>query len=209
VHLLLTDHLCCPRCGPDFGLILRADRIESRVVLDGVLGCPNCRDSFSIAHGFADLRAPPRGELDAGLVGGPAEPRREEVERLVALLGVVGGPGAVVLVGHPARLSSGVAGALPESQVVGVDPDLRLWAEAVGVSRLAAAPGLPLRTASARAIAIDGRLDVSWLTEAFRVALPRSRLVVTHAGDETASRLRDAGLVVLAEERETVVAATK
>lgn len=69
MQLLLTDRLTCPRCGPTFGLILLADRMSDRRVRDGRLGCPNCRDSFPIVDGFADLRAPPRGELGPGLAG--------------------------------------------------------------------------------------------------------------------------------------------
>lgn len=69
MHLLLTDRLTCPRCGPTFGLILLADRMDERRVVAGSLGCPNCRDRFRVADGFADLRAPPRGELGDGLVG--------------------------------------------------------------------------------------------------------------------------------------------
>jgi uncharacterized protein YbaR (Trm112 family) len=70
VNLLLTDRLACPRCGPGFGLILLADRLEQRRVHQGTLGCPNCRDSFTVRGGFADLRAPPRGPLPEGLAGG-------------------------------------------------------------------------------------------------------------------------------------------
>ena len=57
MHLLLTDRLTCPRCGPSFGLILLADRMNDRRVVDGVLGCPNCRDGFPVRDGFGDLRA--------------------------------------------------------------------------------------------------------------------------------------------------------
>ena len=66
MHLLLTDRLTCPRCGPEFGLILLADKLVDRVVHSGVLGCPNCRDAFQVEDGFADLRAPPRRGLEAG-----------------------------------------------------------------------------------------------------------------------------------------------
>lgn len=51
MHLLLTDILSCPRCGPEFGLILLADRIEARRVLAGILGCANCRSKYPIREG--------------------------------------------------------------------------------------------------------------------------------------------------------------
>lgn len=214
MHLLLTDRLSCPRCGPTFGLILRADRLESRHILDGVLGCPNCRDSFPVSDGFADLRAPPRGELGPGLAGPPAGERGDTagssvvgVERLVALLGIVGGPGTVALVGEPARLAEDVAAALPEVLVVAVDPDMRLWPETPEVSRLASGPGLPFFASTLRGVIVDGRLGPDWLSEAARVVHAKARVVVLHAPEDASDALGACGLTVLAREAETVVAA--
>ncbi len=73
MHILLTDTLCCPRCGPEFGLILLAHRVEERRILEGELGCPNCRASYPVRRGFGDLRAPPRESLPPL----PAERARE------------------------------------------------------------------------------------------------------------------------------------
>jgi len=208
MHLLLTDRLTCPRCGPSFGLILLADRLDNRVVLEGHLGCPNCRDSFTIEGGFADLRAPPRGVLPQGFAGAPeAITATEDADRLVALLGIVGGPGTVALVGEPARFAAAVTASSDELQVVCVDPDLRDWPEAPRISRLVAAPGLPFFASTLRAVAVDGRLGSAWLAEAARVVVPRGRIVVIRAADGTAEELRSAGLEVLAAEAETVVAA--
>jgi uncharacterized protein YbaR (Trm112 family) len=214
VHLLLTDRLSCPRCGPTFGLILRADRLESRLVLDGVLGCPNCRDSFPVADGFADLRAPPRGELGPGLAGPPPAERGEGagspdagVARLVALLGIVGGPGTVALVGEAARLARDVAAALPELLVVAVDPDMRLWPETPEVSRLASGPRLPFFGSTLRGVAVDGRLGPDCLAEAARVVHAKAHVVVLHAPEDVSDTLEASGLTVLAREAEAVVTA--
>lgn len=209
MHLLLTDRLTCPRCGPEFGLILLAHRLQQRVVQDGVLGCPNCRDSFPIREGFGDLRAPPRGELGRGLAGGPVagEATRDESARLVALLGIVGGPGTVALVGGPARTAADVALALPEIHVVAIDPDLRDRPEQERVSRLVAAPGLPFFGASLRGVAVDGRLGEAWLAEAARVVAPRGRVVVVGSSVDAVDRLEREGLRVIAADPETVVAA--
>ncbi|HUF76199.1 MAG TPA: Trm112 family protein [Longimicrobiales bacterium] len=213
MHLLLTDRLSCPRCGPQLGLILRADRMESRLVMEGVLGCPNCRDAFAVVDGFADLRAPPRDPLGEGLAGPPPETvdaspaEAERADRLVALLAVVGGPGTIALVGEPARLALRVAAALPELLVAAVDPDLRHWPEVPEVSRLAAAPGLPFFGSTLRAVAVDGRLGAEWLREAARVVQPRARVVVLHAPEGATATLEASGLTVLAAEAETVVAA--
>jgi hypothetical protein len=211
VQLLLTDRLACPRCGPSFGLILLADRLEDRRVHDGVLGCPNCRDSFTVRAGFADLRAPPRGPLEGGLAGeraGPADPADEaEADRVVALLGIPRGPGTVALIGGPARHAERLIQAVPELDVVVVDADTASWPEQERVSRIVAWPRLPFFSATLRGVVVDGRLESAVLFEAARVTAPMSRTVVVHAGEGASDVLREAGLDVLAEEAGTVVAA--
>jgi uncharacterized protein YbaR (Trm112 family) len=209
VHLLLTDRLTCPRCGPGFGLILLAHSLEDRVVHEGVLGCANCRDSFPIVRGLADLRAPPRDAIGAGLAGEPTDTDSHGVEgaRLIAQLGILGGPGSVGLVGGPARAAAEVARALPEIQVVAMDPDLVHWPETERVSRLVTAPGIPLVDRATRGVAIDGRLAPTWIAEAVRVVAPRGRVVVVHAGDDVVGVLDRSGAKVVASDAETVVAA--
>jgi len=208
MHLLLTDRLTCPRCGPSFGLILLASRLEGRVVFEGQLGCPNCRDAFPVTSGFADLRAPPRGTLRVGLVGSPDDRvDEEEAARLRALLGIVRGPGTVALVGEPSRYASALTASAEEIHVVGVDAGLVDWPEAPRVSRIVGEPGLPFRSSTLRAAAVDGRLGTSWIIEAVRTVVPRGRVVVTRAPDDTEQILRAEGLSVLAAESETVVAA--
>ncbi len=210
MHLLLTDRLTCPRCGPEFGLILLAERMADRRVREGTLGCPNCRDAFSVREGFADLRAPPRGELGKGRAGPtPVEPTtgREEAGRLVALLGIHRGPGTVAAVGAPARLAPALAAAMDDVHVVAVDPDTRLWVDHEAVSRVVAAPGLPFFSRMLRGAVVDGRLGRALLFEGARVVAPMSRLVVEDAPGETREVLAEAGLTILAEESGTVVAA--
>jgi uncharacterized protein YbaR (Trm112 family) len=207
VHLLLTDRLTCPRCGPEFGLILLAHRMEERVVHEGVLGCANCRDSFPIVRGFGDLRAPPRGQLAPGFAGDPTVAAEDRSARLLAQLGILGGPGTVALVGEPARAAREVAAALAEIHVAAIDPDLVHWPDADRVSRLVAGPGLPFFGATLRAVAVDGRLGPAWIAEAVRVVAPRGRVVVFHAAQDAATALERAGSRVIASDPETVVAA--
>lgn len=214
MHLLLTDRLTCPRCGPDFGLILLAERMADRRVREGTLGCPNCRDAFPVHDAFADVRAPPRGELPEGRGGedpGSAtengdEPS-EKASRIVALLGIREGPGTVVTAGRPVRLAAAVAASVEELQVVAVDPDTHAWEDQAGVSRMAASPGLPFFSRMLRGAVVDGTLGRALLFEAARVVAPMSRVVVVEAGEEAADILEEAGLSVLAAESGTVVAA--
>lgn len=207
MHLLLTDRLTCPRCGPDFGLILLADHVDDRRVLEGTLGCPNCRDAFPVCDGFGDLRAPPRGELPTGRAGSPSESDPDEARRIAALLGVVGGPGTLALVGLPSRHAAQLTAASDEVQVVAIDPDLRAWPEFPRVSRLAAGPGMPFFSRTLRGVCLDGGLEAHWVEEAARVVAPGSRVAVVDAPAGVGDLLRHAGLSVLVSDAGTVVAA--
>lgn len=209
MHLLLTDRLTCPRCGPTFGLILRADRLIERRVHDGILGCPNCRDSYPIDSGFADLRAPPRAALAPGFAGpersdGPVSD--DESSRMIALLGITGGSGTVVLVGSPARYAAALAEAMEEVQVVAIDADTREWTERAEISRIVSGPGLCFFSRSLRGVVLDGRLSTEMVVEAARVTARLARLLVVRAPAGTEALLREAGLSVLAAEAGTVVA---
>src|SRR5690606_27369097 len=153
VHLLLTDRLACPRCGPGFGLILRSDVLVERRVLEGGLGCPNCRDFFPIHEGFADLRPPPRAELPPARPLPAPDP--SDTDRLAALLGVTEGPGNVALVGALAAHAGGVADRVPGVEVIAVALESRSDPERPGVSRMAAAVELPFHPHSLRALALS------------------------------------------------------
>jgi uncharacterized protein YbaR (Trm112 family) len=207
VHLLVTDRLTCPRCGPGFGLILLANRTTGdRRVLDGELGCSNCRDRFPVRDGFGDLRAPPRRELPEGRAAG-LEPEAAESERLQALLGIPGGPGMVALVGAPAAHAPALARLMEGVEILAVDPAAAGWEETAGITRLAARPGLPIFPGTLRGVVVDGGLGPRWVAEGVRVLAPRARLVLVHAGEDGPDVVEEAGLQVLASEAGTVVAA--
>ena len=206
MQLLLTDRLTCPRCGPTFGLILLANQMQERRVMDGVLGCPNCRDSFPVDDGFADLRAPPRGQLGAGRAGDrPDVP--PDAERIVAMLGIPRGPGTVAFVGRPAVYARAFTTSVPDADAVVVDADTSGWPEVERVSRIVSAPGLPFFDRVLRGVVVDGGLDRALLYDAARVTAPMSRVVVLGAGTDAGEVLVEAGLTVLAREGENLVAA--
>ena len=111
------------------------------------------------------------------------------------------------MTGRAARLAGGVADLLDDVQVVGVDPDLKTWADVPGVSRIVATPGLPFFSRVLRGVVVDGAFGRAAVYEAGRVVAPRSRVVVVDASADATSVLEEAGLTVLAEEGGTVVAA--
>jgi uncharacterized protein YbaR (Trm112 family) len=179
MHLLLTDRLCCPRCGPDFGLILLADRIDDRRVFEGRFGCANCRDAFPVDAGFGDLRPPPRermGEAPPGL----DDASEEDVVRLGALLGVTEGQGHVALLGGTLDHAAPLADLLDGVEIVAVGEGLRGALERAGVSRLMVGARLPFFSRSLRAVALDESAH-SLIVEAVRVTAPGGRVVVLDA----------------------------
>ncbi len=202
MNVLLTDVLSCPRCGPEFGLILLADRVERRRVLEGRLGCANCRERYGVRGGFGDLRVPrergPAPELDGE--GG------EAAYRLAALMGVSEGPGFSLVVGPGARLASGIADVVPELEVVGVHAGLAAWEEERGVSRLAVEGRLPFHTGSMRAVALTGDAVESHLDEAVRVLVADGRLVLDPAPGDVRERVESLGMGVVVGEGGTLVA---
>jgi len=209
VHLLLTDRLTCPRCGPTFGLILRADELEERRIESGVLGCPNCREAYPIDQGVGDLRPAPRTELPDTSV--PAQPDAGEVETAQALLGLGGelgltpGVAQTVLTEAVGHLARGLSERLDDLEVVVVGADARphpgpSW------SRLVTDGTLPFHEATVRGVLIAGAEMERWVASAARVVAPRSRVVVLDPPPDAAARLEQAGLALRLDATEAVVA---
>jgi uncharacterized protein YbaR (Trm112 family) len=207
MHILLTDILACPRCGPDFGLVLIADRVEERRVLEGRLGCPNCREQYPVRG----------GELDARLSTAAPVDRAESSEdapvgdggaavRLAALLGLADARGTVLVAGPGAALAAEVAALVPELEVVTLAAEPGGGDEQPGVSRIAAGAGLPFRSRTLRGVALTGGADPALLAEGVRVLQPGARLVVEGAPAGTAELLSSHGAQVMLEQEGTVVA---
>lgn len=204
MHILLTDRLTCPACGPAFGLVLLCDRMEDRRVLDGSLGCFNCRESYPIVDGFCDLRSPPRDPLPAAEPP-PTDSDAEESIRLAALLGLVEGGGSILLLGSTARHAATLFGMVEGIEVVAASPVLMAIPESSGVNRLAVSGVLPFKSGVLRGVALTGG-EEGLLEEVVRVTAPIGRIVVLESNPETEPHVRDMGLEVLIAEGEVVVA---
>lgn len=201
MYILLTDVLACPRCGPEFGLLVQADRLEERRVVDGRLGCPNCRETYPVRGGTAHLSPGAPVVADPQAAGEDAE----APVRLAALMGLAGARGMVLVAGPGARHAAAISELVPEVEVVTVDGDPAGPMEP-GVSRVLAGAVLPFRDASMRAAALTGGADEGRLKEALRVLAPGARLVVHPAPADAAGRLQALGAPVLLEQEGVVVA---
>jgi hypothetical protein len=181
--------------------------MEERRVLDGRLGCPNCRDTYPVKDGFGDLRAPPRGDLPKGRAGTPGRLDEQETRRLAALIGVHEGPGTVAFLGATARFAAAYAELVPGVEAVGLDASMVHWPRLPRVNRMVSRPGIPFFGRTLRGVAVDGVLGLSWIGESARVVAPLGRVVVSEAPEGTEEALSGAGLGILAAEGGTVVAA--
>lgn len=213
MHILAIDRIVCSRCGPAFGLVLVADRIENRRVLAGYLGCPNCRERYPVIDGFGDLRpehlrsrasdTPPAEREPLG----PDDP--EEALRLGALLGVHEGPGIVLLVGPAAGHAARLARMVQEVEVVAAHPDLRGVVEEEGVTRVEIADRLPLANAAVRGAVLQGEAVRDLTSEALRALVPGGRLVLLGPVDEAPEALARGGARVLMKGDGAIVACSR
>jgi uncharacterized protein YbaR (Trm112 family) len=205
VHILLTDILTCPRCGPEFGLILLADRIEQRRVLAGTLGCPNCRTHYPVADGAAHCGGEP--------VLARATASGEAAVRLAALIGVTPGSRYALLAGPAAAHAPPLAALIDGLEVIAVGepdagaPDDAAGAPAPGVNPLGIGARLPLATARLDGVALTGRFADDMLEEGARVLSPAGRLLLEPTPPDAAARLEAAGLRVVARDATATVAA--
>jgi uncharacterized protein YbaR (Trm112 family) len=204
MHILLTDRLGCPRCGPEFGLILLADRIdERRNVEEGRLGCLNCREDYPIRAGEADFR------LDAAAP--PAAPEAVErgpdwALRLAALLGIRTGPAAVLLVEAPAGTAGQIAALVPGLQVISAGLGALPDGPPAERDRILVDRSIPLRSRSLAGAVLAHPAAAGLLDEAARVVAPEGRIVLDPAPPGAAGRLAARGLSLLLEQDLVVVA---
>ena len=207
MHILVTDRLACGRCGPEFGLILFADELKERRVLEGALACSNCREQYPVKGGFGDLRPLPRSRQAAGEPTVPEDP--EASLRLGALLGVREGPGLLLVIGPSARHASSLSRMIEGIEVIAVHPELREGLEQEGVSRIAIAGQLPFLTGSLRGVVLEGEPGSLLLGEAVRVLGSGSRLVFLRPPEGTAAEMQEHEMELLVEADNVLVGVRK
>jgi uncharacterized protein YbaR (Trm112 family) len=187
VHILLTDQLTCPRCGPDFGLIVLADSLIERRVLEGSLGCANCRNEYPIRSGVADLRS--------GETAGSGEPPPvadaadlERAFRLAALAGVGDRSGPVLVRGVDLATVAEIARLLPNAQVFGSSSAPPRHHSAPQHDWVVHGASVPLRDRSLIAAALVGAAAAPVAASAARLLVPDGHLVLERLPLETVTR---------------------
>ena len=174
--LVLTDLLICPKCGPGQGLIVLAERIAERRVLEGTLGCPICETHYPIRRGVADLRliAGPETSNAVDLAGASSDSLR-----VAALLGITQGPGFAVILGSDAKAAAAVGALIPGLELIVAGSEDEHGSEKAGVSRLQVTGKLPLRTGSMRAAVVGTGVLEERARDVLRVVAVGARVVVS------------------------------
>lgn len=142
--------------------------VANRWVAQGDLGCPVCGRAFHVNEGVLDFGDGPAGEpVATGL----------DAEAAVALSGLTGPGGYLVLVGGAARNHVEISAALPGVGLVAVNAS-RTVRDGAGVSVLRG-DLLPLKSSSMRGVLLGPGYgdDPFWIGEALRVTLPGLRIV--------------------------------
>lgn len=195
MNLLLTDHLICPRCPAESGLILLAERVQGRRVQEGRLGCPACRAQYVVSDGVADF-------ADRE---GAREDEAADALKLAALLGITEGPAMLLLLGGYEEVAPVLAGMVQNVEVVVANASPKRGAEASAVSVLRIADQLPLRAGSMRGVVVAGSA-LHLVAEAARVCALAARIIVSRARAEERVLLQELGMHIALAQDDTLLA---
>jgi uncharacterized protein YbaR (Trm112 family) len=169
----LVDALRCPVPHEESWLVASATRMESRHIVDGLLGCPVCHAQYPVRHGVADFRREPAlalpGAPDPFLRGDAAT-----AMHLAAFLGLSDALGFVVLLDEWGVQASALR-ELVETPILLVDPPAGREGEP-GISVVLSDGVPPLAAGAARATAI-GDTSAARATAAVRLTRAGGRLV--------------------------------
>ena len=169
----LVDALRCPVPHEESWLVASSTRMESRHIVDGMLGCPVCHAQYPVRNGVADFRREPTLTL-------PGEPDlfprgdATTAMRLAAFLGLSDAHGFAVLLDEWGAQASALR-ELVETPIVLVDPPAGREGEP-GISVVLSDGVPPLAAGAARATAI-GDASPERVGAAVRLTRSGGRLV--------------------------------
>lgn len=148
MYIELVDTLRCPRPHEESWLVVAAERLVARHILEGTLGCPVCTAEYPIHDGVVDLsggtHVPPSPLVPADV---------EQATRLAAFLGLDDASGYATLMGSWGSHALELRGMI-ECPILLVDPPADVEA-APGISIIRTSGPVPLAPGSTRGIAID------------------------------------------------------
>jgi uncharacterized protein YbaR (Trm112 family) len=191
----LVDVLRCPNPHEDTWLVLAADRLDDRDVMEGTLGCPICHAELRISAGIA------RFDNGSPRVTASRTPDEDEALRIAALLDLTDRRGYAVLVGESAA-NAPLLRAVTDVQLLLIDApaDISMGRGLSGLTTSSSAETFPLAAGSARGIALDATATAPLVTSALTILSPGGRLLAPASLDVPA------GLTMLARDERHWVA---
>jgi uncharacterized protein YbaR (Trm112 family) len=190
----LIDTLRCPQAHADSWLVASSLRTVGRHIVDGALGCPECKATYAIRDAVVCFADTDRRTVASDVTD-------DDVFRLAAQLHLVEAPGAIVLTGAWGAYAAPLVRTLPTLQLFAVNASVPLPLDE-RISALSVAQGvLPLAASSVRGVALDAHhAGAAMLDAASRVVRTGGRLVVpahcTPAAAEWRELARDASAAV-------------
>lgn len=179
----LTDHLRCPAEHAEQFLVLLPDTMEGRRVVRGQVGCPVCGKMVQLVDGILDFGEGPEpaGGTESGETEDPSVPL--SAEAALALLGIEGPGGYLLLVDRATMLAPDIEALLPGVGLVLLNPPASLVPRLVeagsAASSIIRAPRMPVKASSMRGAVVGGEAarDSTWVTEAGLTVLSGLRVV--------------------------------
>lgn len=188
MRLEIAERLRCPHPHAPTPLIVVADRVIERDLIQGRAGCPVCRSEARVEEGDVWFDAPVAATGAASVPSTPAD--HVALERLVALLGLAEPEGTVLLTGAYARFALLVATSAEVGVVTLADhgsPASAGYRRGLAVSAVhGVASRLPFADATFRAAAVDTTLASSLVTDVVRAVRVGGRVVAAAALDRPA-----------------------
>ncbi len=183
----LTDHLKCPSDHPEQFLVLLPEVMDGRRVMRGEMGCPVCGKVVTLREGVLDFgRDDGQDPAETGQGGGGETSAPLSAEAALALLGIEGPGGYLLLVDQATQLAPEVETLLPGVGLVLLNPPVPLvlseWSHPGSIAiSIIRSPRMPIKSSSMRGAVIggDSARDPVWVTEAGRAVLPGLRVVGT------------------------------
>lgn len=168
----IAELIRCPQDHEETFCVISADVMEGRRVRTGIIGCPVCKNEYTIEEYVPNFVMP-------GEVLPPNSMTKPSVEAHVvqALLNLSGPGGNVVLVGSAAFLGDGLSALMDGIHYIGANVPEGI-APSAALSALCCPTRIPLKSSSMRGVVLGVECaNAEWMEEARRVLLRGQRVV--------------------------------
>jgi len=173
MHIEFIDLLRCPKPHEETWLVAALYNMDGRLVIEAMLGCPNCAAEYSIRDGIAMFSE--HESSDSAIQNSPQD---DAAERIAAFLDLTG-PGKIVLLAGNEAASAEALSELADARIIALNsPPGSQTPFSERVAEVRARTPIPLASRSLDGIALDeAHTSPEIISEAARLLRPRGRLL--------------------------------